>query len=69
LLTNEAVENDKQAWKLVQAYARRRQIEQSFCFNKSELGMESCRLWFWGNKMKLLQQVVALGYTFLLSLL
>lgn len=68
LLTNEEVKNDKQAWKLVHAYARRWQIEQSFRFTKSELGMESCRLWFWKNKMKLLQ-VVALVYAFLLSLL
>jgi hypothetical protein len=68
LLTNEEVKNDKQAWKLVHAYARRWQIEQSFRFTKSELGMESCRLWFWENKMKLLQ-VVALVYAFLLTLL
>ncbi|MGV3502820.1 MAG: hypothetical protein ACO1O1_03885, partial [Adhaeribacter sp.] len=33
-----------------------------------ELGMESCRLWFWENKMKLLQ-IVALVYAFLLTLL
>jgi hypothetical protein len=59
LLTNEEVENDQQAWKLVHAYARRWQIEQSFRFTKSELGMESCRLWFWDNRMKLLQ-IVAL---------
>ncbi len=68
LLTNEKVETDKQAWQLVQAYARRWQIEQSFRFTKSELAMESCRLWFWENKMKLLQ-MVALVYAFLLSLL
>jgi hypothetical protein len=68
LLTNEAVATDKQAWQLVQAYARRWQIEQSFRFTKSELGMESCRLWFWENKMKLLQ-IVALVYAFLLTLL
>jgi hypothetical protein len=68
LLTNEKVKNDKQAWKLVHAYARRWQIEQSFRFTKSELGMESCRLWFWENKMKLLQ-IVALVYAFLLTLL
>lgn len=68
LLTNEEVKNDKQAWKLVHAYARRWQIEQSFRFTKSELGMESCRLWFWENRMKLLQ-IVALVYAFLLTLL
>jgi hypothetical protein len=68
LLTNEKVENDKHAWKLVHAYARRWQVEQSFRFSKSELAMESCRLWFWHNKMKLLQ-IVTLVYAFLLSLL
>lgn len=68
LLTNEEVKHDGQAWKLVHAYARRWQIEQSFRFTKSELGMESCRLWFWENKLKLLQ-TVALVYAFLLTLL
>jgi hypothetical protein len=68
LLTNEPVANDQQAWQLVEAYARRWQIEQSFRFTKSELGMESCRLWFWENRLKLLQ-IVALVYAFLLSLL
>jgi hypothetical protein len=68
LLTNEEVKKDKQAWKLVHAYARRWQIEQCFRFTKSELGMESCRLWFWENRMKLLQ-LVALVYAFLLTLL
>jgi hypothetical protein len=68
LLTNEKVKDDKQAWKLVHAYARRWQIEQCFRFTKSELAMESCRLWFWENKMKLLQ-IVALVYAFLLTLL
>jgi hypothetical protein len=57
LLTNEEVKSDKDAWRLVHAYARRWQIEQSFRFSKSELGMESCRLWFWENKIKLLQTV------------
>jgi hypothetical protein len=68
LLTNEEVSSDKDAWRLVHAYARRWQVEQSFRFSKSELGMESCRLWLWENKMKLLQ-IVTLVYAFLLSLL
>ena len=68
LLTNEEVKSDQDAWRLVHAYARRWQIEQSFRFSKAELGMESCRLWFWENKMKLLQ-IVTLVYAFLLSLL
>lgn len=53
---------------MVHAYARRWQIEQSFRFSKSELAMESCRLWFWENKLKLLH-IVTLVYAFLLSLL
>ena len=68
LLTNEKINDDGDAWKLVHAYARRWQVEQSFRFSKSELAMESCRLWFWENKMKLLQ-TVTLVYAFLLSLL
>ena len=68
LLTNEPVGSDGEAWRLVHAYARRWQVEQSFRFSKSELGMESCRLWFWENRMKLLQ-TVTLVYAFLLSLL
>ena len=68
LLTNEPVHSNSDAWRLVHAYARRWQVEQSFRFTKSELGMESCRLWFWENRMKLLQ-TVALVYAFLLSLL
>ena len=68
LLTNQEVKSDREAWRLVHAYARRWQIEQSFRFSKAELGMESCRLWFWENKMKLLQ-TVTLVYAFLLSLL
>ena len=68
LLTNKKINDDGDAWKLVHAYARRWQVEQSFRFSKSELAMESCRLWFCNNKMKLLQ-TVTLVYAFLLSLL
>ena len=68
LLTGEEVKNDRDAWRLVFAYARRWHIEQAFRFNKAEMGMESCRLWFWSSRMKLLQ-IVTLVYAFLLSLL
>jgi hypothetical protein len=37
-------------------------------FPKTELAMESPRLWFWDNRLKLLA-MVALVYAFLLSLL
>ena len=68
LLTNEPAEHPGEAWKVVFAYARRWQIEMSFRFSKSELAMESPRLWFWENRLKLLL-MVSLAYAFLLSLL
>jgi hypothetical protein len=68
LLTNEPVSNAAAAWRIVFAYARRWQVEMSFRFNKSELALESPRLWFWTNRLKLLG-MVALTYAFLLSLL
>jgi hypothetical protein len=52
----------------VLAYARRWQIEMAFRFGKSELAMESPRLWTGERREKLLL-VVTLCYAFLLSLL
>jgi hypothetical protein len=68
LLTNEPISTVAAAWKVVFAYARRWQIEITWRFNKSELAMESPRLWFWDNRLKLLQ-MVSLAYAFLLTLL
>ena len=68
LITNEPVETEKQAWKIVFAYMRRWQIEMSFRYGKSELAMESPRVWSWENRKKLLA-LVTLAYQFLLSLL
>lgn len=68
LLTNEPAETPHQIWQVVFAYARRWQIEMAFRFTKSELALESPRLWFWDNRLKLLQ-MVSLAYAFLLSLL
>ena len=68
LLTNEPVENAQAAWRVVQAYARRWQIEMSLRFNKSELALESPRLWSWERRLKLLM-LVTLAYAFLLVLL
>lgn len=68
LLTSEVAETPKEMWRVVFAYARRWQIEMSFRFTKSELALESPRLWFWENRQKLLQ-MVTLAYAFLLSLL
>lgn len=55
-------------WQVVFTCARRWQIEMAFRFTKSELALESPRLWFWDNRLKLLQ-MVSLAYAFLLSLL
>jgi hypothetical protein len=67
-LTNEPITSSEEAWAVVYAYARRWQIECAFRFLKTELAMESPRLWFWENKRKLFA-LVALVYAFLLSLL
>jgi len=67
LLTNEPVENLAPAWHVVFAYARRWQIEAAFRYTKTEPALESPRLWFWQNRLKLMM-MVALLYGFLLSL-
>jgi hypothetical protein len=68
LLTNLPVVTDDDAWAVILIYARRWQIELTYRFAKTELAMESPRLWFWHNRLKLLA-MVALVYAFLLSLL
>ena len=68
LLTNEKITTEQEAWHIMLAYQRRWQIEQAFRFNKSELALESPRLWLFENRLKLMM-MVALIYAFLLSLL
>ena len=68
LLTSLAVESAKQAWEVVFSYMHRWEIEQAFRFGKSELAMESPRLWFWQNRLKLMA-IVTLVYDFLLQLI
>lgn len=68
LLTSVPIRDLHQAWEMVHSYMHRWQIEQAFRAGKAELGMESPRLWFWENRLKLLG-IVALVYDFLLSLL
>lgn len=53
---------------MVFAYARRWQIEMAFRFGKSELALQSPRLWFSHTRRKLLQ-MASLAHAFLLSLL
>jgi hypothetical protein len=68
LLTNQPVLSTRQAWHFIRAYARRWQIEMAWRYSKSELAMESPRLWSWVNRLKLLL-IATLAYAFLLSLL
>jgi hypothetical protein len=68
LLTNCEVNTKAQAWKILFSYMRRWAIEQTFRFNKSELALESPRLWFWENRQKIMG-IVSLVYDFLLQIL
>ncbi len=68
LVTNETVSSPADAWRIVFAYARRWQVEMTYRYAKSELAMQSPRLWRWENRLKLLL-MATLVYAFLLSLL
>jgi hypothetical protein len=68
LITNEPVKTEEQAWDIFLAYRRRWKIETAFRYGKSELGMESPRLWGFENRLKLLS-LVTIVYGFLLFLL
>lgn len=68
LLTSLPVTCAKQAWEVVYSYMHRWEVEQAFRFGKSELAMQSPRLWFWHNRLKLLG-IVTLVYDFLLQFL
>jgi hypothetical protein len=67
-LTNQPIHTKEDAWRIVLAYRRRWQVETAFRFLKTELALESPRLWFWDNRLKLFA-LVALVYAFLVSLL
>jgi hypothetical protein len=68
LLTTQTILTPDDAWRVVQAYARRWQVEMSIRFSKTELAFESPRLVSWQARKKLLL-IVTLCYAFLLSLL
>jgi hypothetical protein len=65
LITNELVQSEEDAWKIFFCYKRRWQIETSFRYEKSELALESPRVWSVENLLKLLG-IVTLVYAFLL---
>jgi hypothetical protein len=68
LLTSEAIRTVEDAWRIVLSYARRWQVETTWRYGKSELAMESPRLWTWERREKLLL-LATLAYAYLLSLL
>ena len=73
LLTTEPVHCADDAWRVVFIYLRRwhaaqRAPETTWRYGKSELAMESPRLWTWERREKLLL-MATLVYAFLLSLL
>jgi len=68
LITSVPILEAKTAWEMCFSYIHRWEIEQSFRCCKSELGMESPRLWFFDRTKKLLA-IVSLVYDFLLRML
>ena len=68
LITNEPVATEEQAWEIFFSYKRRWQIETSFRYAKCELAMESPRVWFYEDRLKLFA-IVLVVYAFLLHLL
>ena len=54
------------AWEIFHSYIQRWDIEQAFRFNKSELGIESIRLYAFDKRLKMMA-LVTLVYDFLLQ--
>lgn len=68
LITSLPIHDIQTAWEMCFSYIHRWEVEQSFRCCKSELGMESPRLWFFQRTLKLLA-IVSLVYDFLLRML
>ena len=68
LITSIPITDKATAWEMCFSYIHRWEIEQSFRCCKSELAMESPRLWFFARTLKLLA-IVSLVYDFLLRML
>jgi hypothetical protein len=68
LLTNEYITSVDDAWRIVLGYNRRWQIETTIRFDKSELAIESIRIFDWQARKKLML-ILAIVHAFLLSLL
>lgn len=68
LLTNEAVTTAEEAWRVVLAYIRRWRIEMAFRHLKSDMGVQSLRVYAWEDRLKLLG-LLTLAYGFLMELM
>ena len=68
ILTSIPIKTPKDAWEILFSYMHRWEAEQGFRFLKSEMGLESPRLWFWDNRLKLMA-ITTLVYDFLLRMM
>lgn len=68
LLTNEPVNTAEDAWRVVFAYIRRWRIEMAFRHLKSDMGVQSLRVYAWEDRLKLLG-LLTLAYGFLMELM
>lgn len=68
LLTNEDIKTAEDAWRVVLAYARRWHIEMTFRNLKSELAIQSLRVYDWEGRLKLLG-TLTLAYALLMDLM
>ncbi len=67
-LTDVQIDTNGMAWSILKSYMKRWDVEQVFRFGKTGMGMESPRLWFWENRLKILM-MVTLVMAFLLTLI
>ena len=67
ILTNLHLDSCGMAWEVVFNYMQRWSIEQTFRFMKTELGIESIRVWFFESRLKLLA-ILSLIYDFIIRL-
>lgn len=68
ILSSLPIDKAADAWEVLACYIHRWEAEQGFRFLKAEMALESPRLWFWENRLKLMA-IVTLVYDFLLQIL
>lgn len=68
LLSSVPIDDVGTAFEMLFTYMHRWEAEQGFRFLKTELAIESPRLWFWDNRLKLMA-IVTLVYDFLLKMM